>query len=113
MGAYVRTINAFIEDTCVIVVLAYLLTRGRLLTLLFQKRSTNPKAGLLGLILGAIGLTEVVFPGARFPYVTHTLIVTFAALNGGLRASLITASVVASGDALFQSRQMVAGLIPA
>jgi signal transduction histidine kinase len=113
MGAYIRTINAFIEDTCVIVVLAYLLTRGRLLTLLVQKRSPHPKAGLLGLILGAIGLTEVIFPGARFPYVTHTLIVTFAALNGGLRASLITAGVVAAGAALFQSPEMVAGLIPA
>jgi histidine kinase/histidine kinase/DNA gyrase B/HSP90-like ATPase len=113
LDAYSRAINDFVEDTCVIVVVAYLLTRGRMLALLFQERLTGQKVVWLGLILGAVGLTEIAFPGARFPYVTDTLIVTFAAVNRGLGVSLITASVVACGAAIFQTRQVVAGVIPA
>ncbi len=45
----------------------------------------------LGLVLGIVGLTETVFPGARFPYVTNTLIATYAALAGGLRVGFIAA----------------------
>src|SRR5262249_41488576 len=112
MDAYSRAINDFVEDTCVIVVVAYLLTRGPMLALLFQERLTGRKVVWLGLILGAVGLTEIAFPGARFPYVTDTLIVTFAAVNRGLGVSLITASVVACGAAIFQTRQVVAAVIP-
>ena len=48
-------------------------------------------------------MTEVIFPGARSPYVTHTLIVTFANLIGGLRVGLIAASVVTLGAAVLQT----------
>ena len=44
MNSYVATINAFVEDTCVLIVIAYVLARGRLLTLLFAEQLTRQKA---------------------------------------------------------------------
>jgi signal transduction histidine kinase len=113
MGTYSQSVNAFIEDTCVVIVLSYLLTRGRLLVLLFRKRLSGREAGSLGLLLGVIGMTEVAFPGARFPYVAHTLIVTFAALNAGLAVGLVTAAVVALGAFTFQAPVVAAAALPA
>jgi histidine kinase len=98
VGIYLRTvINAFIEDTCVLVAVAYLLARGRMLSLLFRERLPLWKAVYLGAVLGLVGLTEVAFPGARLPYATHTLMITFAALTGGLRVGLIAVAVVTVG----------------
>jgi hypothetical protein len=90
-------LNAFIEDTCVLTVIAYLLARGRMLTLLFLNRRDRRSDLYLGMILGLVGLTEIIFPGARYPYVTHTLIITFATLIGGLRVGLIAAMTVVAG----------------
>jgi LytS/YehU family sensor histidine kinase len=87
-------INALIEDTCVLVAVAYLLARGRMLSLLFNERLPLWKALYLGSVLGLVGVTEVAFPGARLPYATHTLIVTFAVLVGGLRVGFTAAGVV-------------------
>lgn len=103
MDPFYVTVNAFIEDTCVIVVIAYVLARGPVLDLLFRARLSRRALLYLGAILGLIGLSETIFPGARYPYVTSTLIVTFAAVNSGLAAGLVSAAVVTAGSALLQT----------
>jgi LytS/YehU family sensor histidine kinase len=100
MTSYIPVINAFIEDTCVLMVIAYLLARGRLLAFLSQSPAERRRPLLPGLLLGMVGLTEVIFPGARAPYVTHTLCITFATLLGGLRAGLVAAATVLLGVAV-------------
>jgi signal transduction histidine kinase len=109
MDAILSTINRFVEDTTVLVAVAYLLARGRRLALLFRGRPRLWEASYLGAILGVVGLTEVAFPGARFPYTIHTLIVTFATLAGTLRVGLITAAVVTVGVFLLNTAQVGAG----
>jgi signal transduction histidine kinase len=112
MGADLRTtVNAFIEDTCVLVAVAYLLARGRVLSLLFRQRLPLWKTAYLGAVLGLVGLTEVAFPGARLPYATHTLIVTFAVLAGGLGVGLISAAVVTLGAFILRPPQSTAGMM--
>ncbi len=103
MNAYFSVINAFIEDSSVIVVVAYLLARGRMLRLLFAERRDLRSSLFLGLILGLIGLTEAVFPGKRQPYVADTLLVIFATLIGGLRVGMVAATVLSLGAALFEA----------
>jgi LytS/YehU family sensor histidine kinase len=98
----IPTINAFIEDTCVLTVIAYLLARGRMLELLFAERRTAQDQMRLALVLGLAGLSEVIFPGWRAPYVAHTLIVTFATLVGGPRIGTLTSVVVLIGVGVLQ-----------
>lgn len=102
MSAYLPVINAFIEDTCVIAIVAYLLARGRMLSLLFSEPRSWRGDAYLGVILGIVGLSEIIFPGARSPYVMHTLIVAFATLVGGLRVGLIAAGTVLLGVFILQ-----------
>lgn len=102
-------INAFIEDTCVLVVVAYLLTRGPLLTILLKPSPTNREQYVLGLLLGVFGATEYLFPHLRYPYVTQTLFVTFAALAVGGRVGGM-ASLVILCAALFR-REVPANVI--
>ena len=103
VNAYFSVINAFIEDSSVIVVVAYLLARGRMLHLLFAERRDLRISLFLGLILGLIGLTEAVFPGKRQPYVADTLLVIFATVVGGLRVGLLSAAVLSVGSALLEA----------
>ena len=100
MKPYLPVINAFIEDTCVLMVIAYLLARGRTLTLLIVESARPRRALILGVILGLVGLTEAIFPGLRSPYVLHTLIITFAALIGGLRVAVVSILTVLAGVAV-------------
>ena len=88
MNNYLPTLNAFIEDTCVLVVIAYALARGRLLLLLASSERSLQHTLYSGAVFGLIGCTEILFPGARSPYVVHTLIVTFATLTAGYRVGL-------------------------
>ena len=97
MKLYLPVINAFIEDTCVLMVIAYLLARGRMLALLIANRVTGRRALTLGVVFGLVGITEVIFPGLRSPYVLHTLIITFATLIGGLRVGAIAIVTVILG----------------
>ncbi|BDI33863.1 sensor histidine kinase [Capsulimonas corticalis] len=91
-------LNAFIEDTSVIVMVAYLLTRSpAALELLEQRRRTPFETVRLGVIFGIAALTEIVFPGARYPYVTDTLIITFVALTVGIRVALVCVAFVVLG----------------
>jgi signal transduction histidine kinase len=106
-------INAFIEDSCVLVAVAYLLARGRLLSLLFRERLPLWKTAYLGAVLGLVGLTEVAFPGARLPYATHTLIVTFAVLAGGLPVGLVSVAIVTLGALILKSPPAAAGMLGA
>jgi LytS/YehU family sensor histidine kinase len=106
------TLNAFVEDTCVIVVVAYLMTRGHLLALLSERRPPVREQLLLGGLLGLIALTEDIFPGARYPYVTRTLIITFTTLAAGAPAGTAAALVAAVGSVLLRGTSIAAGTIP-
>jgi len=90
----------FIRDACVLVVVAYLLTRGRMLRLLFQKRLPTPQTFGLGITLGLMGLSESLFQEAPVVYATHTLSVAFATMVGGLPVGLIAATVISIGVAI-------------
>jgi LytS/YehU family sensor histidine kinase len=99
------TINSFIESTAVIVVFAYLLKRGPMITMLMDAKREWRSSVMLGILFGAVGLVELFFFKNRFPYDTYTLIVTFAALRGGRIVGLITAALVALGAAVFLQDQ--------
>ena len=94
MHGFLSIFNAFIEDTCVIVAVAYLLTRSRLLGWLRDTPRTRRETLQIGVILAAVGLTEIVFPGARAPYVTDILIVAFATFTAGFSVGLVCAVLV-------------------
>lgn len=100
-------VYAFIADTCILVVIAYLLARGKTLTLLFSDNLSRGQVLLLGFAMGAMGLVEAVFPAAGLPYATHTLFVIFATVIGGLPVGLISAAVVTIGAYLFQAHMLV------
>jgi len=97
MTGFLTTANAFIEDTCVIIVIAHLLTRMGPLAALSQVRLSQWRMWQLGILFGVIGLSEPLFPGARFPYVMHTLVATYASLVGGLLVGLIVMGIVTIG----------------
>lgn len=104
-----KSINSFFESTCVIIVLAYLLTRGPFIALLGRERVTARQTLLLGAVFGAAGLVELFFASDRFPYDTYTLIVTFATLQGGARVGLMTALAIGGAALFFQPDTLTAG----
>lgn len=77
------TVNAFIEDTCVLLVIAYSLGRSPLLGLLFDSKGRGSRIWLLIALCGLIASTEAVFPNSRAPYVTSTLMIALAFVLGG------------------------------
>jgi signal transduction histidine kinase len=87
----------FIAVTCILVVVAYLLARGRLLALLFRERLQLGEVILLGLVMGLLGVLEAVFPDVGLPYAPHTLFVIFATIVGGLRVGLTAAGLTVVG----------------
>lgn len=105
MNAAFSVINSFIEDTCVLAMVAYLLTRGRMQALLFHAGLTFRQTLVIGLVMGVVGITEVIFPGARYPYITSTLIVAFAVISCNLAAGLIAAAAVALTTLALNPRQ--------
>ena len=110
--AALAAINAFLEDTCVIVVVAYLLTRGHLFALLTAEHRAWRGVVVLGSVLGVIGITEDVFPGARYPYVTETLVLTFTMLACGPRVGFVTAFVICVGDFVFRPFPFAVATLP-
>src|SRR5579862_9377667 len=98
---------AFVKDTCVLIVIAYLLSRAGLLRLRSCERLTFRETILLGSSLGLVGLTESLFPDSRIQYATQTLFATFATLVGGLNVGLITAAVVSLGVAIQAPRRVI------
>lgn len=101
MSTLPATINTFFQNTCVIVVFAYVLTRSRLMQILFAQRIQRHDTLILGAVFGLMGLLELYFASNRFPYDTYTLIITFATVNAGLRVGLVTASMLVAGSFLF------------
>jgi LytS/YehU family sensor histidine kinase len=95
-----QTINAFLEDTCVLVTLAYLLSRGPLLPRLFDRRRSRRDGALLALFFGLTGASDLLFPDARLPYVPSTLIMSLAGYVGGPGLGLLSAGVMAVPFAL-------------
>ena len=53
--------------------LAFLLSRGNLLTRLFDSKRALADQLLLAGVFGLIGASELIFPGDRYPYVPFTL----------------------------------------
>ena len=53
-------INRFLEDTCVITALAYVISRGALLPKLFNSQQRNRDLAILALIFGLPGGSELV-----------------------------------------------------
>lgn len=111
MQSPVSYFSIFIRDTCVLVVVAYLLTRGRILRLLFQKRLPWPQTIGMGITLGLMGLSEALFQDAPLVYTTHTLSVVFAGMVGGVRVGAITASVISLGVALQTRDKLIPTII--
>jgi len=108
---WLSTFNAFIEDTCVVGTVAYGLTRTKALGAFFDG-STPERRTLLGLIFGVLASTEVIFPGARSPYVFHTLIIVLAQFAGGADVSLpAILTVFASGLVLRGPREAILTLV--
>ncbi len=66
-----------------------------MLDLLASASSRRARAITLGAVLGLIGVSEIVFPGDRYPYMVHTLLVTFASLIGGVTSGVTSAVLVA------------------
>jgi LytS/YehU family sensor histidine kinase len=108
MRDFFLVLNAFIEDTCVLMVIAYLLARGHVLDMLVPERHDARHRLRLGIVMGLIGLSEVVFPGARAPYVAHTLLIAFATLVGGIQVGLIASLLVSAGVLIIQSPALAA-----
>lgn len=112
MDSYFVYMASFLKDACVLVVLAYLLARGRMLRLLFRERLSRTTTLLLGTCLGVIGLTEALIPQAGFQYAIGTLCIAFAASIGGSLVGLIAAGIIILGTAL-RSLHGVPGLLAA
>lgn len=102
MNTIVQTLNAFLEDTCVIIVVAYLLARGPMLGVLFDRRMTARRQVIVGAVFGLIGVSDVILPGARYPYSVSTLIVTFAAVMAGVRPALVASVLIGSFALILQ-----------
>jgi Histidine kinase len=93
LHSWLATLNAFLEDTCVIFSVAYLLSRGKTLSVVFRDRGWKGSVAT-GLIFGLLGCSEIVFPNMRAPYVSDTLAVCVAMLVGGWAPSLMAIALV-------------------
>jgi len=89
-----QVLNRFLEDTCVLATVAYLLSRGGLLPRLADVRRRGRDLIALALVFGLIGGSEILFPGDRYPYVIFTLAAAFAGYAGGLALGLLSAAVM-------------------
>lgn len=69
-----------------------------MLDLLTSASSRRTRAITLGAVLGLIGVSEIVFPGDRYPYMVHTLLITFASLIGGVTSGITAAVLVAAAS---------------
>lgn len=95
-----QVLNRFLEDTCVLATVAYLLSRGGLLPRLSSVRRRGRDLIALALMFGLIGGSETFFPGDRYPYVIFTLAAAFAGYAGGLALGLLSAVVMLAFAAL-------------
>lgn len=96
----------FVKDTSVLMVIAYLLTRGSLLRLMFRDRLRPIESLLLGSTLGLVVLGVSLLPEIGFQYAANTLFAAFTTLVGGLYVGLI-AAVIGSVITIFQTPHRV------
>lgn len=87
-------LNAFLEDTCVLVTLAYLLSRSPLLPVLFHY--VRRASGWLALVVlfGLIGASDLVFPGERRPFIPFTLVASLVGYAGGFRMGAASSGMI-------------------
>lgn len=83
-------LNAFLEDTCVLVAVAYLLTRGPFLQWLQPPTHTRIHEARLGIFFLSVITILDLLPDARYPYAPLSLLLTFAAWHTGARVAFIT-----------------------
>ena len=86
-----HVINRFLEDTCVLATVAYLLSRGGLLPKLLDATRNRRDQVALAAVFGLIGGSEILFPGERYPYAIFTLAAAFAGYAGGVTLGLLSA----------------------
>ena len=91
-------LNRFLEDTCVIVTVAFLLSRGSLMPRLFSDRRLLRDNLVLGVVFAVIGASEFLFPGDRYPYVPYTLAIAFAGYAAGLSVGVVAAILLVAAD---------------
>lgn len=91
-GPTAAMVNAFVEDTCVITTLGFLLVRGSVLKWFHEPTRFWPVSGLL---VGAIALSESIAPGARHPYEVHSFAMALGFSLLGTRAGAFGAALAA------------------
>ncbi len=84
-------LTTFIKDSSFLVIIAFVISRGKWLKLFFRKDVTFTQRLLLGVGIGLIGSLEPLFSGSTIQYSTHTLYSTFSGITGGFTIGLITA----------------------
>jgi len=92
-------------------VIAYVLSRGRMLGLMFRDKLNLHEALLLGGALGLVGLTESLIPDSRIQYSTQGVFAAFATLAGGIPVGVITAAVVSLGAAIQLPRHAIVPIL--
>ena len=111
MTSYISYLIAFCSDACTLIVLFYVLARGKTLRMIFRERLTVQSTIALGICLGLIGLMETHVPEAGFQYASSSLCIAFATCIGGLPVGLVTAAMILFGTAV-SSPQNALGLLP-
>jgi hypothetical protein len=111
MTSYASYLIAFCADASTLIVLSYVLARGKTLRMLFRERLSAQATALLGICLGLIGLMESHVPEAGFHYASSTLCIAFATSIGGLPVGLLTSAVILGGAA-FNMPHNAIGLLP-
>ena len=86
--------NSFIEDSCVLFAIAFLLARGRILQWMLNPNRKVSSAIFLALILGVIGGSEAVIPGSRYPYISSTLMAAVVAMIGSWMLSAVALAII-------------------
>ena len=112
MTSYITYLIAFCSDASTLIVLFYVLARGRTLRMLFRERLSVQATVALGVGLGLIGLMESHVPEAGFQYASSSLCIAFATCIGGLPVGMLTAAIIVVVTAL-HSPQNGLGLLPA
>jgi len=106
-------INSFMEDSCVLFAIAFLLARGRVLYWVLNPNRNFASVLLLGLLLGAIGGSEAIIPGSRYPYISSTLIAALVAMIGSLSLSAVTLAIIVAAFLSTQDRGAAAAALVA
>lgn len=89
--AVLEWVFTLLEDTCVLVAGAYVLTRGRTLSILLDEKRGLSRTALLGLYFALLAAVQDLLPGSQHPFAPSTLVVTFAASIAGPTVGILAA----------------------